>query len=270
MIPWKFEQLEENVILVQKPLGISSTSITDFYKITHKLKVGHGGTLDPLATGAMVVLCNSATKKATEFLAKQKTYRFTMVLGATTETLDLEKPLVIDENFENHFSHDELKAKISEFIGIQEHQIPTYSAARVNGKYSYELARKGIATDAIPTRQVEIINLEINGIIDIQTPDFMDIITKKQQDINENYKILEDAWKSYEMHLPGKSRYMNSFLVDALEEQKQHIKDISRTWTLIDITATVSKGTYIRSLAQDLANLFKTTGMVVNLDRISI
>ena len=107
-----------------------------------KLKVGHAGTLDPLATGVMTVCTGKATKRIDELQAHTKEYVATLQLGATTPSFDLEKP--IDATYPTgHITREVLLQALEGFRGRIEQVPPTFSACKVNGKRAYELARKG-------------------------------------------------------------------------------------------------------------------------------
>ena len=107
-----------------------------------KLKVGHAGTLDPLATGVMTICTGRATKRIDELQAHTKEYVATLQLGATTPSFDLEKPVDATYTTE-HITREMLLQALEGFRGRIEQVPPTFSACKVNGKRAYELARKG-------------------------------------------------------------------------------------------------------------------------------
>lgn len=107
-----------------------------------KLKVGHAGTLDPLATGVMIVCTGKATKRIEEFQYHTKEYIATLQLGATTPSYDLEKE--IDATFPTgHITRELVEETLQRFVGTIEQVPPVFSACKVDGKRAYELARKG-------------------------------------------------------------------------------------------------------------------------------
>ncbi len=107
-----------------------------------KLKVGHAGTLDPLATGLLTVCTGRATKRIDELQAHVKEYVATLQLGATTPSFDLETP--VDRTFPtSHISEDTIREVLQRFVGRIEQVPPAYSACKVDGKRAYDLARKG-------------------------------------------------------------------------------------------------------------------------------
>ena len=114
-----------------------------------KLKVGHAGTLDPLATGVMVVCAGRATKRINELQAHVKEYVATLQLGATTPSFDLEKP--IDATFPtSHITREALEAVLRRFVGRIEQVPPSFSACKVDGHRAYDLARKGREVELQP------------------------------------------------------------------------------------------------------------------------
>jgi tRNA pseudouridine55 synthase len=107
-----------------------------------KLKVGHAGTLDPLATGVMILCTGKATKRIDEFQYQTKEYEAVLKLGATTPSFDLEKE--IDATYPTeHITEELLRNVLSDFVGEIRQVPPAYSAVKINGKRAYEYARKG-------------------------------------------------------------------------------------------------------------------------------
>jgi tRNA pseudouridine55 synthase len=142
---------EGEILYFDKPLHWTSFDLVNkiryeisrFLKIK-KIKVGHAGTLDPLATGVMIVCTGKATKKIDVFQYLTKEYIATMRLGATTPSFDLETD--VDAIYgTNHITKEAVEAVLKRFVGTIEQIPPTYSAVKVQGSKAYELARKGIA-----------------------------------------------------------------------------------------------------------------------------
>lgn len=107
-----------------------------------KLKVGHAGTLDPLATGVLLVCTGRATKRIEELQAHTKEYVATLRLGATTPSFDLEKPVDAEYPTE-HITREMVEEVLARFVGTIEQVPPVFSACKVNGNRAYDLARKG-------------------------------------------------------------------------------------------------------------------------------
>jgi len=107
-----------------------------------KLKVGHAGTLDPLATGVMIICTGRATKKIDQLQAETKEYVATLQLGATTPSYDLEHP--VDATYEtSHITRQLIESVLKQFLGRIQQVPPAFSACKVDGKRAYNLARKG-------------------------------------------------------------------------------------------------------------------------------
>ena len=107
-----------------------------------KLKVGHAGTLDPLATGVLLVCTGRATKRIEELQAHTKEYVATLRLGATTPSFDLEKPVDAEYPTE-HITREMVEEVLARFVGTIEQVPPVFSACKVNGSRAYDLARRG-------------------------------------------------------------------------------------------------------------------------------
>lgn len=201
-------------IILDKPLELGSTQAVAAVKRNlraagyGKCKVGHGGTLDPLATGVLPIAVGEATKLCGRMLDASKVYAFTTCYGIETDTLDLEGKVVQDVGSLSGILDDaDVEEVLADFTGPIEQTPPAYSAIKVDGKRAYDLARAGEEV-VLKSRQVTIHNLDYQG-----------------------------SW---------------------WEEGRLHA-------TLV---AHVSKGTYIRSLARDIARALGTVGHVTMLRRL--
>ncbi len=154
-------EFKDGIIIINKPKNCTSHDIVyKIKKITGK-KVGHTGTLDPLATGVLPILIGKGTLCSKYLIKHDKTYEVTLKLGETTTTLDAEgtiteKKEVLEEIYEKEY----IKNKLKEFEGKQEQIPPIYSAIKVNGKKLYEYARKGQKVEIKP-REIEIYKIEL-------------------------------------------------------------------------------------------------------------
>lgn len=148
--------LQGETLYIDKPLGWTSFDAVKRLRGSlsrrlgvKKIKVGHAGTLDPLATGVMILCTGKATKRIDELQAGIKEYVATMALGATTPSFDLETE--IDATYPvNHITRELVEEVLDKFKGRIEQVPPTYSACKVDGKRAYELARKGKDVDLKP------------------------------------------------------------------------------------------------------------------------
>ncbi|AUX70475.1 tRNA pseudouridine(55) synthase TruB [Porphyrobacter sp. HT-58-2] len=195
-------------LILDKPRGMGSTQGVSAVKRVlrangyAKTKVGHGGTLDPLAEGVLPIALGEATKLAGRMLDSDKIYAFTVKFGAETDTLDTEGPVIATSDARPTLA--EVEAILPRFTGAIEQVPPAYSALKVGGQRAYDLARAGEAV-ALKARQVTIHALNL----------------RRGDDLDE-----------------------------------------------VTLEAHVSKGTYIRSLARDIAHALGTCGHVTYLRRI--
>lgn len=161
----------DEIIFVDKPAGISSFgAVARVRRILSeragkKIKVGHTGTLDPFATGLLILLAGKATKKAPEFTKLDKVYEATVHFGATSTSGDPEGE--ITETGKELPTLEDIQKIIPKFIGKITQTPPMFSAIKINGKRAYKLAREG-KTVEMPSREVEIYELEI---LDYKAPE---------------------------------------------------------------------------------------------------
>ena len=156
-----FEQGQ--VLLINKPLACTSFDVIQkLRKIIKIRKIGHAGTLDPLASGLLIICTGKFTKRINEFMAQEKEYTGTFTLGGTTPTYDRESQPVNLKTFD-HITAEEIKSATAKFIGEILQIPPAHSAIKVDGKRMYELARQGIEVKLEP-RKVTIKEFEIAKI----------------------------------------------------------------------------------------------------------
>ncbi len=135
------------IINIDKPIGWSSFDVVKKVKnITKHKKVGHGGTLDPFASGVLIIGTEVDTKKLTEITNSDKAYEAQLELGKTTNTLDTEGEIV-DEKEIPEFDSGKIKSVLNNFLGKQKQKPPMYSAKKHKGVRLYKLARKNIEVD---------------------------------------------------------------------------------------------------------------------------
>ena len=206
------------------------------------LKVGHAGTLDPLATGVLLVCIGKATKMAEELQKHEKEYIAGITFGATTPSYDLEKD--IDQTYPTDgVSEAALRAALPGFLGEQEQVAPLFSAKSVDGVRAYELARKAWkrmqAQKAEPVgfdhSAVETLSKQLINIIDIELirfcPDGIPADSLEQCDAS--------------LHNPDGSVNLRNSRINVTDNRALHLPHA-------DIRVACSKGTYIRALARDL------------------
>jgi len=201
-------------IILDKPLGLGSTQAVAAVKRNlreagfGKIKVGHGGTLDPLATGVLPIALGEATKLCGRMLDASKTYDFTLCFGTQTSGLDAEGDVVATSTHRPKVA--EIEAVLQRFIGPIEQVPPAYSAIKIDGKRAYDRARAG--------EHVEMVARAVT---------------------------------------------INALAIRHAEPVSPNSADLAS----VTLSADVSKGTYIRSLARDIALAVGTVGHVTMLRR---
>jgi tRNA pseudouridine55 synthase len=148
----------DKMLLVDKPKGLTSSRVVERIKRKFNVKVGHTGTLDPLATGLLVILTGKRTKNASLFLKLDKAYAVKAVLGIKTDTFDSEGKVLWQSN--NEVTREELEGVLKGFHGDIWQTPPPFSAKKIGGRKAYQLARKGVSVD-IPPKKVSIYSLEL-------------------------------------------------------------------------------------------------------------
>ena len=139
-----------HVFLLDKPLDWTSFQAVNKMKyklrsefnLPKKFKIGHAGTLDPRATGLLIVCCGKFTKKIPEIQDAPKEYRTEIKIGAQTESYDTEKPEILHQDI-SHITEEQVKAALEKFIGEIDQTPPVFSAIKIDGKRAYDLARAG-------------------------------------------------------------------------------------------------------------------------------
>lgn len=193
------------LLIVDKEKDMTSRDVVnEISRIFQTKKVGHTGTLDPLATGVLVLTIGKATKLNEIITATEKEYQVEAILGLKTDTLDITGKVLREEN--THFSKEEIIDVLNSFLGSYDQEVPIYSAVKINGRKLYEYARNNEKVD-LPKRLVTIKQIHLDDL---------------------NY---------------------------------------DNNQTTIKFTCLVSKGTYIRSLVNDIASKLGTVGTMKNLRR---
>lgn len=234
-------------LIIDKPLGMGSTTVVSAVKRilrqagAAKTKIGHGGTLDPLATGVLPIALGEATKLAGRMLEATKAYDFTIRLGEETSTLDAEGEVVARSDARPTLA--ELETVLPRFTGQIDQVPPAFSALKVEGRRAYDLARAGKAVE-LKSRRVTISQLlpasEARGEGDHDAERHGGGVISRDDTLSS----LAFGERSPSPPLRGR---------EELDE--------------ITLSATVSKGTYIRSLARDIALALGTVGHVAMLRR---
>ncbi|TPG56238.1 tRNA pseudouridine(55) synthase TruB [Sphingomonas glacialis] len=230
-------------LILDKPLGLGSTQGVSAVKRALRasghdvskrgIKVGHGGTLDPLATGVLPIALGEATKLAGRMLDSDKVYDFTVTFGSETDTLDLEGKVIAESAVRPTLA--QVEAVLPRFTGPIEQVPPIYSALKVDGERAYDLARAGEAV-VLASRSVTV-----HSLVRVQEEGPHPTLSR------EGGRGLPAPPPSPAFAGEGRDE---GLLLDHLT-----------------LTAHVSKGTYIRSLARDIARALGTVGHVTMLRR---
>lgn len=174
----EFNFAEGEMLLINKPYRWTSFDVVGKIRNSFKplkLKVGHAGTLDPLATGLLIICTGKFTKKIDEYQAQDKEYTGTMTLGATTPSYDLETE--VDQTFNiSNLTEEQIRENCKNFIGDLDQYPPAHSAVKVDGERLYLKARRGEAVE-LKSRKVSISKFEITRI-ELPEVDFRVVCSK--------------------------------------------------------------------------------------------
>ena len=155
------------LLLIDKPVGMTSHDVVDWVRRRFGMRrVGHGGTLDPAATGLLILLLGQATRYARHLLNADKTYFSTLLVGQTTDTQDAEGKL-LETRPVGPITREQIEAVCVKFRGEIEQEVPAYSAVRVKGKRFYDLARAG---QAVP-RRIRKVRVHRLNLLEIRLPE---------------------------------------------------------------------------------------------------
>jgi tRNA pseudouridine55 synthase len=163
-----FDFLKGEVLLIDKPIGWSSFDVVNRIRWqlkkslgVKKIKVGHAGTLDPLASGLLIICTGKKTKEIESFMGQVKTYTGSILIGKTTPSYDLETEFNATYPID-HITEELICEVCDKFIGIQEQLPPIFSAKKINGKRAYELAREGREI-TLKSNSIEIFEFKIDS-----------------------------------------------------------------------------------------------------------
>ncbi|MDH5442120.1 MAG: tRNA pseudouridine(55) synthase TruB [Candidatus Nomurabacteria bacterium] len=149
------------MMLIDKPSGITSFDVIRRLRKKHgKIKMGHAGTLDPLATGLMIIGVGQGTKKLNDYLKLPKVYIAEILLGVSTDTGDTDGNIVT-ETAVHDVDSKKVEQVVGDIVGTHEFQAPLYSALKVDGKPLYKYARAGQAPPRIPTKTMTVHSAQV-------------------------------------------------------------------------------------------------------------
>ena len=244
-------------LILDKPLGLGSTQAVGAVKRNlreagyGKVKTGHGGTLDPLASGVLPIALGEATKLAGRMLESDKVYEFTIAFGAETDTLDLEGKIVAQSAVRPTWG--QVEAILPQFTGAIEQVPPAFSALMIDGQRAYDRARAGEVV-AMPLRRVSVYALAIANPSPRRGEDSAAWPQRGLAELGEGALRFERRTPS--PTVPSEQARKAPYPLPAGERPDT-----------VTFRAHVSKGTYIRSLARDIARALGTVGHVTHLRR---
>ena len=233
-----------------------------------KVKIGHGGTLDPLASGILVVGVGSGTKQLSHYLGEcDKTYETKALLGISTTTGDSEGD-ILSKNKVDHITRKDVEKTCEKFVGNIKQMPPIFSALKMNGKPLYEYAREGIPLAMpIKTREVKVNSLTV--LDDTMSTDHefnkleTDLNPEEQNKLFHNETLLKTPLYFSDQYNEANEKTTETAPPRVLEDGEQ----LPEKLPMIHFVTSVSSGTYIRSLIGDIGRALESSAYMVELRR---
>ncbi len=220
----------DGIIVVNKPKGLTSRDVVNkICKIFNTKKVGHTGTLDPLATGVLIICVGKATKLVEILTSEEKEYVANVKLGILTDTLDIDGNILEEKNI--ILEKDKLLNVINSFKKEYMQEVPIYSAVKINGKKLYEYARNG-EDIKLPSRMVNIKNIELLEYIDNTSYKFKTLVSKGTyirsliNDINKGLDII-GSMSELTRTKQGKYKLEDSYTLEDIENNNYKLFSIT-------------------------------------------
>ena len=261
-----YDFIEGEVIAFDKPLTWTSFNLVKMVRNNlsrrlgiKKLKVGHAGTLDPLASGVMIICTGKATKQIDQLQAGTKEYIATLRLGCTTPSFDAEHP--VDATFPTkHITQESVMAALEKFKGSIWQVPPVYSACKVDGRRAFDYVRQG---EEVELKAKELVIDEIE-LLDLHLPE-QGIISPKAEE------VLSTVCESVDIKAFG---HRKQLLEDAEQASTSLLTSHSSLLTphspYLTIRVVCSKGTYIRALARDIGQALQSGAYLIGLRRTRV
>ena len=253
----KIKAVVKNIVRSEK-LGVSSSTSTPHSSLptpNYKIKVGHAGTLDPLATGLLLVCVGKATKSIPQLQDGDKVYTGTIVFGATTPCYDLERPVDRYYPYE-HITRELVEETSRRFTGTILQVPPMFSAVKVAGQRAYEYARTDDPSVTIQPKPVTVYSFEIT--------DFREGV---QGSATERKVVQDDSFG--QQYCPGTPQHSLA-LPSTTHLYKHPLGEVPPHLPQADFRIKCGKGTYIRSLARDLGEALGSGAFLSSLRREQI
>ena len=270
---------EGEILYIDKPLRWTSFDVVNKVRWllckrlgVKKLKVGHAGTLDPLATGVMIVCTGRATKRIDELQAGVKEYVATLRLGATTPSFDLEHP--IDAYYPTeHITRELVESVLRQFLGRIEQVPPSYSAVKVDGKRAYDLARKDKDVDLKP----KVLVIDEIELLEYKAKPLSKPLSNSPRGGENSLSSCDNDTIGYAALPPtgGAGRGASDLIPRTGMRNKAFLTatvpdDTTTDYPSITIRVVCSKGTYIRALARDIGAALSSGAHLTALRRTRV
>lgn len=278
-----YDFIEGEVIAFDKPLTWTSFNLVKVVRNNlsrrlgiKKLKVGHAGTLDPLASGVMIICTGKATKQIDQLQAGTKEYIATLRLGCTTPSFDAEHP--VDATFPtSHITREAVMAALDKFKGSIWQVPPVYSACKVEGRRAFDYVRQG---EEVELKAKELVIDEIE-LLDLHLPE-QGIISPKAEEVVSGVRngidIKEYGRRKQSIEDLGLVPFGKAEKQDQKEESAEVVvsqpeikEDLSAANVpYLTIRVVCSKGTYIRALARDIGQALQSGAYLIGLRRTRV
>jgi len=262
------------ILLVNKPKGVTSRDVVDdICRFFGTPKVGHTGTLDPIATGVLVITVGNATKLTEELVSNDKEYIAEVTLGIKTDTLDITGSILEEKEF--NISKSDIENVFKSFPMLYNQEVPIYSAIKVKGKKLYQYARNNEIVE-LPKREVRIDNLELLDFND-NTFTFKVVVSKGTyirsliRDICDNLNVI-GTMSNLTRTRQGNFKLEDCQDIDNLSRELIPIEEILKDYFNVELTKDLEKkvlnGSLIDNLYDSEKVVFKKDNKVVAIYKI--
>ena len=266
--------MHDGIIIINKPKDYTSRDIVNIVsKHFNTKKVGHTGTLDPLATGVLVICIGKATKLVDYLTSTYKEYIAEFILGVETDTLDITGNVLKEEKISK--SKEEIEKVLNNMIGEYVQEVPIYSAVKINGKKLYEYAREGIDIElpkrVVDIKSIELLNIENNKITIKTTVSKGTYIRSLIKDICTNLNTIGTMTNLIRTK-QGKYNIEDSYTLDELENAKlisieEILKDEFTVEVDDDLYTKIINGAILDNIYQKDLIIFKKDGRILSAYR---
>lgn len=266
--------MHDGIIIINKPKDYTSRDIVNIvFKHFNTKKVGHTGTLDPLATGVLVICIGKATKLVDYLTSTYKEYIAEFILGVETDTLDITGNVLKEEKISK--TKEEIEKVLNNMIGEYVQEVPIYSAVKINGKKLYEYAREGIDIElpkrVVDIKSIELLNIENNKITIKTTVSKGTYIRSLIKDICTNLNTIGTMTNLIRTK-QGKYNIEDSYTLDELENAKlisieEILKDEFTVEVDDDLYTKIINGAILDNIYQKDLIIFKKDGKILSAYR---